>query len=220
MSNRTIQVTEELYAYLLRASLREPELLARLRRETAKLPFSGMQIAPEQGQFMGLLVELTLAKSAIEIGVFTGYSSICIARALPDDGKLVACDVSEEFTRVARRYWQEAKLDHKIELELLPALQTLEALIQRGQANSFDFVFIDADKAAYDAYYEHSLTLLRPGGLIAVDNMLWGGSVADDSKQDEDTRAIRALNSKVAADQRVSMSLVPIGDGLLLARKR
>ncbi|HMJ10678.1 MAG TPA: class I SAM-dependent methyltransferase [Polyangiaceae bacterium] len=220
MSNRTIAVTDQLYEYLLRVTVRESELLARLRRETRNMRGSGMQIAPEQGQFMTLLAELTGARRALEIGVYTGYSSLCVAAALPDDGQLIACDVSEEFTAVARRYWKEAKLDHKIELRLAPALQTLDALLAGDAAGSFDFTFIDADKAAYDAYYERCLTLLRRGGLIAVDNALWNGSVADATRDDEDTRAIRALNQKVATDVRVSMSLVPIGDGLLLARKR
>jgi len=220
VSNRTIAVTDQLYEYLLRVTVRESELLARLRRETRNMRGSGMQIAPEQGQFMTLLAELTGARRALEIGVYTGYSSLCVAAALPDDGQLIACDVSEEFTAVARRYWKEAKLDHKIELRLAPALQTLDALLAGDAAGSFDFTFIDADKAAYDAYYERCLTLLRRGGLIAVDNALWNGSVADATRDDEDTRAIRALNQKVATDVRVSMSLVPIGDGLLLARKR
>jgi caffeoyl-CoA O-methyltransferase len=169
---------------------------------------------------MALLVELLGVERALEIGVFTGYSSLAVALAMPENGRLIACDVNEEYTRVARRYWQRANVDHKIELRLAPALNTLDELIRDGQSGSMDFVFIDADKENYDAYYERALMLVRAGGLIAVDNALWGGSVADDSKQDEGTRAIRALNAKVAKDARVSMSLVPIGDGLLLARKR
>jgi len=220
VSNRTIPVTDQLYAYLCRVTLREPELLARLRAETAKLPRAGMQIAPEQGQFMGLLVELIGARRTLEIGVFTGYSSLSVALALPEDGKIIACDVSDEFTRVARRYWEEANVAHKIDLRLAPALETLAGLVKEGQAGAFDFAFIDADKEANDEYYERALTLLRPGGLIAVDNALWDGSVADDSNQSESTKAIRALNQKVARDSRVSMSLLTIGDGLLLARKR
>jgi caffeoyl-CoA O-methyltransferase len=220
VSNRTIAITDPLYDYLVRVTVREPELLVRLRRETREMRGSGMQIAPEQGQLMTLLVELIGARRALEIGTYTGYSSLCVAAALPEDGQLIACDVSEEFTAVARRYWQEAKLAHKIELRLAPALQTLDALLADGAAESFDFAFIDADKEAYDAYYERCLRLLRRGGLIAVDNALWGGSVADPARDDEDTRAIRALNQKVAGDARVTMSLVPIGDGLLLARKR
>ena len=220
MSNRTIPITDALYDYLVRVTVREPELLVRLRRETASMRGSGMQIAPEQGQLMTLLVELIGARRALEIGTYTGYSSLCVAAALPDDGRLIACDVSDEYTQVARRYWQEAKVAHKIELRLAPALQTLDALLAEGAAESFDFAFIDADKEGYDAYYERSLRLLRRGGLIAVDNALWDGSVADPSIDDAGTRAIRALNQKVAGDARVTMSLVPIGDGLLLARKR
>jgi caffeoyl-CoA O-methyltransferase len=201
-------------------TVREPALLARLREETSHLPGSGMQIGPDQGQFMALLVELIGARRALEVGVFTGYSSLCVAGALPDDGELVACDISEEYTRVARRYWKEANLDRKIQLRLGPALATLDELIRASQKSSFDFAFIDADKEAYDGYYERALILLRPGGLIAVDNALWNGKVADPAQNDEDTKAIRALNQKVAEDSRVSMSLVPIGDGVLLARKR
>jgi predicted O-methyltransferase YrrM len=220
MTNRTISMTDALQGYLSRVTVRESALLARLREETSHLPGSGMQIGPDQGQFMALLVELTGARRALEVGVFTGYSSLCVAGALPDDGELVACDVSDEYTRVARRYWKEANLEHKIQLRLGPALSTLDELIRASQKSSFDFAFIDADKEAYDAYYERALILLRPGGLIAVDNALWNGKVADPAHNDEDTKAIRALNQKVAEDSRVSMSLVPIGDGVLLARKR
>ena len=220
MSVATIAMTEALYGYLLETTLREPELLARLRRETAALPSGGMQISPEQGQLMGLLIELMGARRALEVGVFTGYSSTVVALALPADGRLVACDVSEEWTQVARRYWREAGVESKVELQLQPAVQTLDALLAAGEGGSFDFAFIDADKTSYDAYYERCLTLLRPGGLIAVDNTLWSGAVADSSDQRESTRAIRALNVKMAADSRVTTSLLPIGDGLHLARKR
>jgi predicted O-methyltransferase YrrM len=220
MSVATIAMTEALYGYLLNTTLREPELLARLRRETAALPSGGMQISPEQGQLMGLLIELTGARRTLEVGVFTGYSSTVVALALPSNGRLVACDVSEEWTNIARRYWREAGVESKIELHVQPALQTLDALLVAGEAGSFDFAFIDADKTAYDAYYERCLTLLRPGGLLAVDNTLWSGAVADSSDQRESTRAIHALNVKMAADSRVTTSLVPIGDGLHLARKR
>jgi predicted O-methyltransferase YrrM len=220
MSVATIAMTEALYGYLLSTTLREPELLARLRAETAALPSAGMQISPEQGQLMGLLVELMGARRALEVGVFTGYSSTVVALALPTDGKLVACDVSADWTDVARRYWQEAGVASKIELHVQPALQTLDALLASGQTGTFDFAFIDADKTSYDAYYERCLSLLRVGGLIAVDNTLWSGAVADDADQRESTRAIRALNAKIAADARVTASLVPIGDGLYLARKR
>jgi predicted O-methyltransferase YrrM len=220
LSTRTTGLSESLQQYLLSATLREPELLAELREETQKLPGAGMQISPEQGQLMRLLVESIGARKAIEVGVFTGYSSISVALALPADGRLIACDVNEEWTGVARRYWAKAKVANKIELRLAPALETLDALLAAGDAGSFDFCFIDADKERYDDYYERCLQLCRSGGLIAIDNALWGGSVADPSAQDEDTAAIRALNAKVLRDERVSMSLVPIGDGVLLARKR
>jgi caffeoyl-CoA O-methyltransferase len=220
MSLATITMTEALHGYLLKTTVREPELLARLRTETAALPSGGMQISPEQGQLMGLLIELCGARRALEVGVFTGYSSTVVALALPADGKLVACDVSEEWTSVARRYWREAGVDAKIELHLQPARLTLDSLLAQGQGGSFDFAFIDADKGEYDAYYERCLQLLRPGGLIAVDNTLWGGAVADETNHSESTLAIRALNRKIAADPRVTSSLIPIGDGLYLARKR
>lgn len=213
-------MTEALYGYLLKTTLREPALLTRLRAETAALPSAGMQISPEQGQLMGLLIELMGARRTLEVGVFTGYSSTVVALALPADGKLVACDVSTDWTDVARRYWREAGVESKIELHVQPALQTLDALLAAGQAGSFDFAFIDADKTSYDAYYERCLTLLRAGGLLAVDNTLWSGAVSDEADQRETTRAIRALNVKIAADSRVSASLIPIGDGLYLARKR
>jgi caffeoyl-CoA O-methyltransferase len=220
MSVATIAMSEPLYGYLLHTTVREPEVLHRLRVETAKLPTGGMQISPEQGQLMRLLIELTGARRALEVGVFTGYSSTSVALALPADGTLVACDISEEWTNVARRYWHDAGVAHKVELHVQPALRTLDALLAAGQSSSFDFAFIDADKTAYDAYYERCLTLLRPGGLLAVDNALWSGAVADPTDQRDNTRAIRALNQKIAADSRVSASLVPIGDGLYLARKR
>jgi len=219
MSVATLQMTEALYGYLL-TTLREPALLERLREETARLPSGQMQISPEQGQLMGLLVELLGARRALEIGVFTGYSSTVVALALPTDGQLVACDLSQEWTNIARRYWREAGIEAKIELRLGPALATLDSLIEAGQSASFDFAFIDADKSAYLDYYERCLTLLRPGGLLAVDNALWSGAVADSADQRENTRAIRALNAKITSDERVSASLIPIGDGLHLARKR
>ena len=220
MSVATIAMTEALYGYLLKTTLREPELLARLRAETAALPSAGMQISPEQGQLMGLLIELIGARRTLEVGVFTGYSSTVVALALPADGKLTACDVSAEWTDVARRYWREAGVESKIELHVQPALQTLDALLASGQSGTFDFAFIDADKTSYDAYYERCLALLRVGGLLAVDNTLWSGAVSDEADQRESTRAIRALNVKIAADARVTTSLIPIGDGLYLARKR
>lgn len=220
MSTRTVSLDERLYDYLLAVSVREPQVLAELREETAKLSNAGMQISPEQGQFMRLLAELIGARRALEIGVFTGYSSLCVAQALPADGELVACDINEEYTAVARRYWQRAGLEQRIRLELGPALDTLDRRIAAGESGSFDFAFIDADKENYQAYYERCLRLLRQGGLIAIDNVLWGGSVADPEDQKSTTRAIRALNSLLAEDPRVSVSLVPIGDGLFLARKR
>jgi caffeoyl-CoA O-methyltransferase len=220
MSSRTLELTDRLYDYLLRTSLREPPLLAELRAETAGLPMAGMQISPEQGQFMALLVETIGARRTIEVGTFTGYSALCVALALPADGKVVACDVSEEYTAVARRYWSRAGVAAKIELRLAPALDTLGKLLAEGAAGNFDFAFIDADKREYDGYYEAILKLLRPGGLVAIDNVLWSGAVADPAKQDDDTRAIRALNEKLKADTRISLSLLTIGDGLTLARKR
>jgi predicted O-methyltransferase YrrM len=220
MANRTIDLTERLYDYLLKVSVREPPLLAELREETAKLPLAIMQISPEQGQFMALLVELIGARRAIEVGTFTGYSALCVALALPPRGKLIACDISDEFTSVGRPYWARAGVAGKIDLRLGPALETLRGLLAEGAAGSFDFAFIDADKKEYDGYYEAILKLLRPGGLMAIDNVLWGGAVADSRKRDADTVAIRALNKKLRDDERVSLSLLPIGDGLTLARKR
>jgi predicted O-methyltransferase YrrM len=220
MSVATITMTEALYGYLVKTTLREPPILKRLREETAKLPSGQMQISPEQGQLMALLIELMGARRALEIGVFTGYSSTIVALALPSDGQLLACDLSQEWTNIARRYWREAGVESKIQLQLGPALVTLDKLIADGEAASFDFAFVDADKSAYLEYYERCLTLLRPGGLLAIDNALWSGAVADSSDQRENTRAIRALNSKIASDVRVTSSLVPIGDGLYLARKR
>lgn len=221
MSNRTLTLTAPLYDYLLAASLREPELLRRLREETAaKVRYPGMQIAPEQGQLMTLLVRLVGARRAIEIGTYTGYSSLCIAMGLPANGQLIACDISEAYTAVARRYWQEAGLATRIELRLAPALETLDRLIADGEADRFDFAFVDADKDGYAGYYERCLTLVRPGGLIALDNMLWDGAVADPARDDADTVAIRAVTAQIRDDSRVDISLVPIGDGLMLARKR
>jgi caffeoyl-CoA O-methyltransferase len=219
MARRSLELDDRLYDYLVQFGTRESDLLKDLRSETAKLPGAGMQIGPEQGAFMGLLVELTGARRALEIGTFTGYSSLCIAGALPADGKLICCDVSEEYTRVARDYWRRAGLESKIELRLGPALGTLDALIQAA-VEAFDFVFIDADKTNYANYYDRALQLVRPGGLIAIDNVLWGGSVADPTENSEDTKAIRALNEKVRNDERVTLALAPIGDGLTLARKR
>ncbi len=219
MAARPTYLTDRLYDYLLANSLREPEVLRRLREETAALPAAGMQVAPEQGQFMALLVALTGARRTLEIGTFTGYSALSVALALPADGRVITCDVSETYTTIARRYWAEAGVADKIDLRLAPAVQTLDGLLAEGAAGGFDFVFIDADKENYDAYYERGLALLRPGGLIAVDNVLWSGAVADDARQDAETRAIRALNAKLLRDPRVAISLVPICDGLMLSRK-
>ncbi len=219
MSNKTLGLESQLYDYLLSVSLREADILQQLREETADLPNAMMQIAPEQGQFMALLVQLLGATKTLEVGVFTGYSSLCVALALPPNGKIVACDVSEEYTAVARRYWEAAGVAEKIELQLAPALETLDKLLESGQAETFDFAFIDADKGNYYGYYERSLQLIRPGGLIAIDNVLWSGRVADPQVQDNRTNKIRALNQKLHQDLRITISLVPIGDGLTLARK-
>ena len=219
MARRSLELDDRLYDYLVQFGTRESDLLKDLRNETAKLPGAGMQIGPEQGAFMGLLVELIGAKRALEIGTFTGYSSLCIAGALPADGKLICCDVSEEYTKVARNYWRRAGLESKIELRIGPAVATLDALIAADVA-PFDFAFIDADKTNYSNYYDRVMKLVRPGGLIAIDNVLWGGDVAKPEANDEDTRAIRALNEMVRNDERVTLALAPIGDGLTLARKR
>ena len=218
MSNKTLCITEELYEYLLSVSLREPDILRELRHETAQDENAHMQISPEQGQFMALLVKLLGARRTLEIGVYTGYSSLCIGLALPEGGRVVACDVNPEWTDTAKRYWRKAGMQDRIELHLGPAQQTLEGFIAKGN-ESFDFAFIDADKKNYDMYYEYCLQLVRPGGLIAIDNMLWKGAVADTAINDDDTAAIRALNRKMQADPRVETSLVPIADGLALARR-
>lgn len=220
MASRTIGLEDALYDYLLANSLREPEILNRLRAETAELPGAAMQIAPDQGQFMALLIELTGAKRCLEVGTFTGYSSLAVALALPADGRILACDVDEKVTALARRYWAEAGVAEKIDLRLGPARETLRALLADGEAGRYDFAFIDADKENYDSYYEMTLELLRPGGLMTIDNVLWNGSVAKPEKDDPDTCAIRALNAKIRDDQRVSCALLPVGDGLTLARKR
>jgi predicted O-methyltransferase YrrM len=220
MSNRTISLDDRLYDYLLAHSSREPEILARLRAETARLPERNMQIAPEQGQFMALLAKLVGARRCIEVGTFTGYSSLAVALALPGDGSIVCCDVSEEYTAVARRYWAEAGVAHKIDLRLAPAEETLTGLLLDHAGGTFDFAFIDADKVGYARYYAQLLELLRPGGLILVDNVLWSGRVADPKARDADTAAIRAFNELVHHDERVDLSLLPVGDGLTLLRKR
>lgn len=220
MSNRSITLTDSLYEYMIDVSLRESPLLLALREETAELTQRSMQISPEQGQFMALLVRLIGARRCLEVGVFTGYSSLATALALPDDGRVIACDVSKEWTAVARRYWQRAGVEHKIDLRLAPATGTLDALIVGGHGGTFDFAFVDADKTNYLAYYERTLVLLRAGGLILIDNTLWSGRVADPEIADADTVALRHFNEVLHRDQRVDLSLLPLGDGLTLARKR
>jgi len=220
MSNRTTPLTDTLHQYLLEVSLREPEVLRRLREATAELPEHNMQIAPEQGQFMQLLLKMLGARQVIEIGTFTGYSALAMALVLPDDGRLLACDYNEEWMAMARPYWEEAGVAERIETRIAPAAETLAALVEQGREGVFDFAFIDADKTGYDDYYEYCLALLRSGGVIAVDNTLWNGRVADDPDPSEDTLALRAFNRKLHGDERVDLSLVPIGDGLTLARKR
>jgi predicted O-methyltransferase YrrM len=219
MSNKTLSLTNALYAYLVEHSVREPEILQRLRAETAKDSMSMMQIGPEQGQFMQLLVRLMGAKNCLEVGVFTGYSGLAVALVLPADGHIVACDVSEKWTAIARKYWAEAGVADRIDLRIAPALATLDGLIASGKSGSFDFAFIDADKTNYLGYYERALTLVRPGGLIAVDNTLWGGQVIDKKAKSDDTQAIRQFNDRLRDDLRIHLSLLPIGDGLTLALK-
>ncbi len=220
MASRTIELSDRLYDYLLAHSLREPPVLARLRDATLNMPFAAMQISPEQGQFMALLVELIGARRTLEVGTYTGYSALVVALALPSDGRVIACDISDEYTAVGKPFWAEAGVADKIDLRIAPAVETLDRLLADGGAESFDFMFIDADKTGYDSYYERGLRLLRAGGLMAVDNVLWDGAVADPAMDDDDTRAIRALNRKIHHDVRVSISQIPIGDGLTLARKR
>ncbi|MEA5515702.1 class I SAM-dependent methyltransferase [Nodularia sp. UHCC 0506] len=220
MANQTLGIEPQLYNYLLSVSLREPEILFQLREETAQHPMAMMQIAPEQGQFMALLVQLMGAKKTLEVGVFTGYSSLAVALMLPPEGRVVACDVSAEFTAIARRYWQKAGVADKIDLHIAPAMETLDQLLAAGEAETFDFAFIDADKSNYDSYYERSLQLIRPGGLILIDNVLWSGKVADSEVQDNRTINIRTFNQKLYQDERINLSLVPIADGLTLAYKK
>ncbi len=220
MSNSSTLDLKALYPYLLESSLRDDPLLQSLREETARDPMARMQIAPEQGQFMALLVKLTNASRIIEVGTFTGYSSLCMARALPDDGYLLCCDIDEKWTAVAQRYWEQAGVAHKIELRLAPAATTLQTEVERGNTSCFDLAFIDADKENYACYYEQCLQLLRPNGLILFDNMLWNGRVADPAADDADTRALRAMNQFLLRDHRVDISLIPMADGISLVRKR
>jgi caffeoyl-CoA O-methyltransferase len=222
MSRRTLSLDDTLLAYVQEHTAREHPELARLREFTASHPRAGMQIAPEQGALLQLLVRLMGARRTIEIGVFTGYSALAVALALPAEGRILACDVSDEFTSIARPYWERAGVAGKIELVLEPALHTLDARLAAGQAGQYDFAFIDADKSNYDGYYERCLTLLRPGGLVAIDNTLWSGRVAQplDASKDADTAALQRLNAKLPGDKRVDLALLPVGDGLTLARKR
>lgn len=218
MTNRTLQLNDALYAYLCSHSLREPPVLAALRAETAGMPRSGMQIAPEQGQFMALLAELLGVERYLEVGTFTGYSALAVALALPETGRVITCDIDRETTAIAQNFWTEGGVRGKIDLRLGSAVETLDSLASNGEI--FDFIFIDADKENYDAYYERALRLARTGGLIAIDNVLWSGRVADPAHDEPSTTALRALNTKVASDPRVSVSMLPLGDGLTLARKR
>tara|TARA_B100001013_G_C24474091_1_gene388598 strand:- start:41 stop:703 length:663 start_codon:yes stop_codon:yes gene_type:complete len=219
MSSTNYLLQDKIYDYLIAASLREPPILKRLREETAKLPMSIMQVAPDQGQFMSFLVKLTGVRKAIELGVYTGYSSLAVALVLPPDGRLIACDINDEYTSVAKRYWDEAGVAQKIDLRLGPALDTLNELIEAGDAGSYDFAFIDADKVEYAQYFEQCLHLLRVGGLILVDNVFGFGKVFNESNTDEAVQAVCAFNKKLLNDDRVDISMMPIGDGLTLARK-
>jgi len=220
MSNKFLRLDDRLYHYLLDNSLREPEILTQLRQETAQHPQAVMQISPEQGQFMALLVQILGATKVLEVGVFTGYSSLSVALALPPEGKLVACDINAEDAAIAQRYWQAAGVADKIDLQIAPALETLDRLLAEGQAETFDFAFIDADKSNYIHYYDRALQLVRRGGLIAIDNVLWSGQVADPSVQDNRTQALRSFNQKLHQDDRVSLSMLTIADGVTLALKR
>ncbi|MDH1056260.1 class I SAM-dependent methyltransferase [Aquipseudomonas alcaligenes] len=220
MTNRSLNLDDALYQYLLDVSLRESPLLKRLREETAQLPTARWQIAPEQGQFMALLVQISGARKILEIGTFTGYSALCMAQAMPADGRLICCDLPGEYNAIAERYWHDAGVAERIDLRLAPALETLSALERGGQSESFDLIFIDADKANYRVYLEHALVLVRQGGLILFDNVLWSGRVLEQSPESADTRAIQALNRGLLRDSRIDLSLLPLGDGLTLCRKR
>ena len=217
---RAITMTDELYGYLLEHSLRDHPVLRELREETARLPMARMQVAPDQGQFLGLLARLVGARRCLEVGVFTGYSSLAVAMALPEDGTILALDLSEEWTAIARRYWRKAGVEHKIDLRIGKALSTLDTLISLREFGRYDFAFIDADKTNYLAYYERCLELVRRGGLIAVDNTLWSGRVADPANTEADTVALRAFNEALHHDERVDLALLPVGDGVTLALKR
>jgi len=220
MSNRTLQLTDPLYKYLIDHSLRESEPLRKLRTVTQQHEMARMQIAPEQGQFMALIVELIEARQIIEVGTFTGYSALAMAQALPQHGQIICCDISKEWSDIGKPFWEAAGVSSKIDLRLAPALETLDSLLANGDDGKFDMAFVDADKINYLNYYEKCLQLLRPGGMLVFDNTLWNGDVADISVQDDDTVAIRALNDQLHQDDRITLSLVPIGDGLTLVRKR
>lgn len=220
MSSRSTFVKLAIQEYINSISLREPEILVKLREETKGIPHGNMQICPEQGQFMGLMAKMIGARKALEVGVFTGYSALSVALALPQDGKLVACDISEEWTSIARKYWQEAGVAERVELHLAPAIETLNALIAGGESATFDLAFIDADKCNYPTYIDLSLRLLRTGGLLMLDNVLWGGSVLSPPDDDPEAKVLAQVNLSLANDSRVDISLLPIGDGLMLARKR
>jgi len=220
MTTRSFYLPEKIEEYILQTTLREHPVMRELREETAKMPSARMQSGPDQVQFLQLLVKLIDARQCIEVGVFTGYSALGVALALPPEGRIVACDISEEYTAIAQPYWRRAAVDAKIELQLAPATQTLDGLIAHRQAGRFDFAYIDADKTGYDAYYERCLTLLRPNGVIAIDNVLWSGDVAEPASSDPDTVALRALNQKIGSDNRVDAALLTIGDGLMIVRKK
>ena len=220
MSRSTLKLTDSVYDYMLEHSLRESDACRLLREETAPMKMGMMQVSPEQGQFMAFLVRLTGTRRALEIGTFTGYSALCVAQALPSDGRLVCCDVSEEWTSVGQRYWQSAGVSDKIDLKIGPATETLQALREDGEEGRYDFAFIDADKENYLVYYENVLSLLRTGGVLLIDNVLWGGSVANPGKNDDDTNAIRTLNQHLHGDDRVLLSMLPVGDGLTLVMKQ
>ena len=212
-------INDDLYRYMIQTWSREDDVMRALREKTASLEMSAMQVSADQAQFMAFLVKLIDARKILEIGTFTGYSALAMAQATHDSAKIICCDVSEEWTRIGKEYWNKAGVSHKIDLRLAPASATLDVLLADNK-NSFDFAFIDADKESYDLYYESCLQLLKPGSVIAIDNVFWGGSVADETLQDADTVAIRALNKKLQTDERVDLSIVPVGDGLTLARKR
>ena len=220
MAQSTLGLPADLRAYLLKVGVREPDVLRRLRDETESIPQHNMQISAEQGALMSMLVEVSGARRCIELGTFTGYSSLAVALALPDDGSILCCDVSEEWTSMARRYWAEAGIEKKVELRIGPALDTLDALLADGESGTYDFAFVDADKVSYPHYYERLVELVRPGGLMLWDNVLWGGAVIDPEDDDEATQAIRTINEQLVADERVSIVMVPIGDGLTILRKR